>query len=286
MNIEYIEKCAKEYDGKLNEGEQQRLDYFLGLWNVMNDLIEERGDSAPYQMPTLAEVRDLYMNGTPLFAQFPPNVNAERYARATERIAAYLLENGDYDAEVVEAVNEVDWLDFVVRQNSEHVRLDMDDLGTRIAGLVLLLAQFTFYEPVTEMFMDAIKGDRMVETHPLACPVCGMGASISVIDRNEAFEGTGRTLYCSQCGTSWEFDRIRCARCGCEDEEKLQFVNIGDAKNHQVQLCDNCGGFIRTTFVDPNLPEVAPIVEDVVSTPIEEVIRAGALDNLEDNPAE
>ena len=282
MNIEYIEKCAKDYSGKLNEGEQQRLDYFMGLWKVMDELIGSRGDAEPYKLPTLAEVREMYMNGTPLFSQFPPNVNADQYAEASKTIAKYLLENGEYDAEVVEAVNEVDWLDFVVRQNSEHVRLDLNDLGTRIASLVLLLAQFTFYEPVSEVFMEAIKGDRMNESHPLACPVCGMGASISIIDRNETFEGTGRQLYCSQCGTSWEFDRIRCARCGCEDEEKLQFVNIGDAKNHQVQLCENCGGFIRTTFVDPNLPEVAPIVEDVVSTPIEEVIRAGALDNIED----
>ena len=62
----------------------------------------------------------------------------------------------------------------------------------------------------------------------------------------------------------------------------MQFVNIGNAKNHQIQLCDNCGEFIRTTFVDPSLPEVAPIVDDIVSTPIEEIVRAGALENLED----
>lgn len=282
MNLDYIEKCARAYDGKLNEEEQGRLDYFVGLWKVMNECIESRGNAEKYPLPSLGEVRELYMNGTPLFSQALPNVKAEQYAEASRAIAEYLLENGEYPEDVEAAVRAVDWLDLVVKQNSEHMQLDMNDLGTRIAGLVLLLAQFTFYEPITEQITEAIRGDRMTDAHPIACPVCGSGAAISIIDRNEDFFGTGRELYCGQCGMSWEFDRVRCARCGCTEEDKMQFVNIGDAKNHQIQLCDNCGGFIRTTFVDPNLPEVAPIVEDVVSTPIEEVVRAGALENLED----
>ncbi len=281
MNLEYIEECAKSYNGKLNAEEQGRLDYFVGLWRVMDECIRSRGDGDAYKMPSLAEVRDLYMSGTPLFSHTLPNVNAEQYASAAEAIANYLLENGEYSDDVEEAVRAVDWLDLVIKQSNEHVQLDMNDLGTRIAGMVLLLAQFTFYEPITEQISQAIKGDRMVESHPLACPVCGSGAAISIIDRNETFYGTGRSLYCGQCGMIWEFDRVRCPRCGCDNEDELRFVNLGDAKNHQIQLCDHCGGFIRTTFVDPNLEKVAPIVEDVVSTPIEELVRAGALENFQ-----
>ncbi len=282
MNLDYIEKCAKAYEGKLNEEEQGRLDYFIGLWKVMNECIESRSETKDYPMPSLAEVRELYMSGTPIFSQALPNVNAEQYAEASRAIADYILENGEYTDDVVNAVRAVDWLDLVIKQNSDHMQLDMNDLGTRIAGLVLVLAQFTFYEPITEQIMEAIRGDRMADAHPIACPVCGSGAAISIIDRNENFSGTGRELYCGRCGMSWEFDRIRCARCGCTDEDAMQFVNIGNAKNHQIQLCDNCGEFIRTTFVDPSLPEVAPIVDDIVSTPIEEIVRAGALENLED----
>ena len=217
-----------------------------------------------------------------IYSEYKKGIKTNDYFFTVLSPSVKEFENGEYTDDVVNAVRAVDWLDLVIKQNSDHMQLDMNDLGTRIAGLVLVLAQFTFYEPITEQIMEAIRGDRMTDTHPIACPVCGSGAAISIIDRNENFSGTGRELYCGRCGMSWEFDRIRCARCGCTDEDAMQFVNIGNAKNHQIQLCDNCGEFIRTTFVDPNLPEVAPIVEDIVSTPIEEIVRAGALENLED----
>ncbi|MEI3230831.1 MAG: formate dehydrogenase accessory protein FdhE [Gordonibacter pamelaeae] len=100
--------------------------------------------------------------------------------------------------------------------------------------------------------------------HPLACPVCG-GAPVAGRVGGESFtQGRGKTLWCAQCGTSWEVERVRCARCGTQNQAHLHYYNVEGDDAHRIATCDECGGYLRTVYADDALAPFSFEVEDVI----------------------
>lgn len=66
----------------------------------------------------------------------------------------------------------------------------------------------------------------------------------------------------------WEFERVRCVRCGTRNQGHLHYHSIEGDDAHRIQSCDECGGYIRSVFEEDEL-QLAPFsfeVEDVVMT--------------------
>ena len=94
--------------------------------------------------------------------------------------------------------------------------------------------------------------------------MCGGEAGAARVGVTKHSDGRGKELWCPQCGAVWEFERVRCARCGTQNQSHLHYFNIEGDDAHRLATCDECGGFMRTVYQDSALAPFAFEVEDVV----------------------
>ena len=100
----------------------------------------------------------------------------------------------------------------------------------------------------------------------LAIDAALAGEDLVVVTPTASGKTNGRTLYCPQCGATWEVERIRCVRCGTQDESQLHYRSIEGDDAHRIHVCDRCKGYVRTRFADETgLAPFVPEVEDVVA---------------------
>ena len=105
--------------------------------------------------------------------------------------------------------------------------------------------------------------DRLNKRRPAApepsgcCPFCGSPPGLAQLERQEG----KRILFCSLCGQSWEFARLKCPFCG--SQEKLGTLFLDQTDPRSIETCDQCKSYLKT--VDGRkLPEaevVVPLVE-------------------------
>lgn len=297
MDLGFIDMCLKSYNGKLSEDDERRMQFFRGLWETMANaadaraeghghartvaLAEERTETS-YEVPPLEELRELYAAGTPVFDVAPVAVDTAQFAEIAQTIASYLANSGNYDASLGDALSSVDWTSAfdVANASAEtpsqlperlgaHLAESLDDAqAAQLAALVSSLALYTFYEEPAKAIMKAIGYDEVINAHPLLCPVCGGEPLLASVGTKTSSAGRGRLLYCATCGAPWEFDRVRCAHCGTHDQTKLHYTSIEGDEDHRLAHCDECNGFLRTTFMDSSLFPLSPLVEDVVMAPL------------------
>ncbi len=74
------------------------------------------------------------------------------------------------------------------------------------------------------------------------CPVCGHWPSMSCINDNE--DGK-RSLWCLQCGTWWNFPRLKCAHCNNEDQQKLHLLHPEKTSAYRTQCCEICKRYMK-----------------------------------------
>lgn len=295
MDIGFIDMCIKGYNGKLDEEDERRLLFFRVLWEIMANAIDRREEASPYKVPSLEELKELYAAGTPIFETAPVSIDAQEFKKTAQAIAGYLVDSGNYDQSLAEALSTIDWASIFEASQSKANSIDqfLEDLyeqlvenatdlqAAQLGALVASLSLYTFLEAPAKAIMDAIGYDEVIDTHPLFCPVCGGEPMLSSVGAKTSSAGRGRLLYCLNCGTAWEFDRIRCAHCGTHDQTKLHYVSVEGDEDHRLGLCDECGGFMRTTFIDNNLFPISPLVEDVIMAPLAVIGTEQSLTNRE-----
>lgn len=330
MDLGFIDMCMKSYNGKLGEDDDRRLRFFRGLWEVMANAIDERTDKAPYTVPPIEQLEELYASETPIFKVAPVSIDADDFANTADAITDYLKNSGNYEAQLIDELSSLDWkVIFEAAQDGtdpgnrpiaqannastdeQHAQADdasadeqdpqvavtsadgqdvqvaipspgdlldeiYDELDESISDTqakqlgfhIATLTLYTFLESPSKAIMDNIGYNNVIDTHPLLCPVCGSEPMLASVGAKTSSAGRGRLLYCLDCGASWEFDRIRCAHCGTHDQTKLHYVSIEGDDDHRLGFCDECGGFMRTTFMDSSLFPISPLVEDVVMAPL------------------
>lgn len=92
------------------------------------------------------------------------------------------------------------------------------------------------------------------------CPVCGSRAGIAELSGEEG----RRMLSCSACTFSWQFKRLACAYCGCDDPEKLSYFTAGDGAT-RVDTCKVCSRYIKTRDSRKGDSDVPLEVEDLLT---------------------
>lgn len=93
------------------------------------------------------------------------------------------------------------------------------------------------------------------------CPVCGSSPEMSEIN------GEGQRYFlCSFCGFRWPGERLKCPFCENREQGKLHYFYEENREAYRVDLCDNCGRYIKT--VDSRKLDYTPdlILEDITTT--------------------
>lgn len=291
MNLKLIDGVIARYVDVLDEGDARRPKFFRELWGAL----EEGACAAEqqvYALPSKKELERLLREGRPVFACEPAPVDADALACAAARLGDVAVSSGYFTSEIAGAFERVKW-DRVIAATDvaragedpaawladlSEVLVDdgMTEQGAHLSALLASMALKAQLEGPAAQVMRSLKQVEGGE-HPLACPVCGSAPSLAHVGGDTSSAGRGRLLVCPQCASAWEFDRVRCARCGTRNQAHLHFFNIEGDDAHRIATCDECGGYMRTLYSDDALAPCSYEVEDVVMARLDAIANDPAI---------
>lgn len=288
MNLKLIDAAIKTYSETLDAADMARLTFFRALWEKQAE-IAKQAQGASYEVCGLAELKEQFEAGQPFFESNPAPVDEALLARGLEQIVNCACEGDFFGADVKQAFERVNWQRVVAASRVEiagakpnawleyfcDVLIDdgMHEVAARLATVFASMALKAQLEAPAQKCMTELKGAGEPNVRPLSCPVCGCDPTIAHVGGKTSSSGRGRVLVCPQCGSAWEFERVRCARCGTQNQAHLHFFNIEGDDAHRIATCDECGGYIRTLYSEDALVPCSYEVEDVVMARLEAVAQ-------------
>ena len=288
MNMKRIELAAGFYAATGSDEEKALVTVFKPVWAAQQSASLEAAAAlkgSGWAVPSPDDLLSWYVAGETVLSQVPAPVDAALLARTAGEVAAALIETKGVDDETSEALAGFDWAAYISETPLELAGRDpgafLEAAGSA-AGvpdavpLILALALRPQLEPVAQATFSQIRkrlaDDAAHGVKPRTCPVCGGEASLAHIGPNEFHKVNARTLYCAQCGTSWDFERIRCTRCGTTNQQELHYKSIEGDEAHRLHTCDACGGYTRSFFAtESNQRPFSAEVEDVVMSRLDAV---------------
>lgn len=278
MNLKAIDAAIAAYRTNLDDADNARLVFFRTLWGVQQDIASEVAVS--YDIPDEDELRAWARAGEPVFARAPLTLDGDALAKAMRSLAKVLIEQGGFADSMKEALARTNWERMVAasdleaagshpsRYVEEFTELLVDDGMDEDAASVGVVAATLALRALLEGPVTAIEQARRAagadEPHAVRCPVCGGEAAVAQVSGAPAGQGRAKRLWCAQCGCVWEFERVRCARCGTQNQGHLHYFNLEGDEAHRLATCDECGGYTRTVYEESALAPFSFEVEDVV----------------------
>lgn len=125
----------------------------------------------------------------------------------------------------------------------ERDRAPINDLANELT-VPAPLVEYIFEIPLKtslEAFSAGYPAEQFAAWQENFCPVCGSRAGMAELSGEEG----RRMLSCSACSFSWQFKRLTCAYCGCDDPEQLSYFTAGEGAT-RVDTCKACSRYIKT----------------------------------------
>lgn len=292
MNLAFIDFAIKSYDASLGDGDKARLAFFRELWGIVEESRAEQ-EATERNVPTVEQVEAAFADAKPVLAVHPAAIDVDRLAATQERLVECALEKGGFESETGEALKGVDWASvlrssdcslagsdpakFLESFSEVLAKQDIGETASYLALSLMSLAVRAQIEDPAATIVEVAGAERMSGLRTTHCPVCGSNPVVARVGGESSTDGRGKTLGCLQCGTSWEFERIRCAHCGTQNSKRLHYFNIEGDDSHRINTCDECGGYMRTTFVEDALAPFSFEVEDVVMTKLDALAAQSVL---------
>lgn len=283
MDIQRIGAAAEAYGGILDKSDADRLAFFKELMAIQNRHAEAAAERSTYSLADPATAEEWYWNGKPFFLMAPVLIDADAFVSALEDCSCHLADNAGLPAETAEALRSFDMRGLIEKTDlglagrdpatyidtaCEAARTGADAQAAPVDALALALAFALrpLLEPAAQAAMDQVDLKQVNENHnrPPSCPACGGLSAAAAVGETPSGTANGKMLYCALCGTTWEFERIRCARCGTQNQGKLHYFHVEGDDAHRLYLCDACGEYTRTVFKSDLRVPFAFEVEDVV----------------------
>jgi FdhE protein len=96
------------------------------------------------------------------------------------------------------------------------------------------------------------------------CPACGSWPALA-----EFFTGE-RLLRCAFCACTWRMGSPRCTYCGERGERFTTLVPQRAHVGRRLELCRQCGGFLKTLDADTITPFPLVAIEDLASSDLDQ----------------
>lgn len=286
MKIDVVKQVADAYLATAEGSAAGRLRFLTGLWEIQAEI--EDAERA-YEAPREDDAREALLAGKPLFTLGAPEIPLEAYTAAVARIAAYTADNAGLDASQADALRAADFaaaitpeLLAVAVSAPQHfvdevitaLGADEDALAPATAAFVLVSALVPFLTgPAAAALAAAGTVDRTVWSAG-TCPVCGAHAAMGRVGESTSLQGADRTLWCGLCHTEWEYDRLRCVRCGTRVPESLRYSHVEEDPAHRLHLCSECHGYAKFVWLNDLDKRVAMVVEEAVTAPLDAIAVA------------
>lgn len=290
MNLRLMDSASAAYTD-LPQDDVNRLVFFRSIWGLQAQAIADAPDD--YQAPNVHDLTLACTREMPVFKMQPPTIDVERLASTARDIADCISSKKMLGAESQSLLERAEWggllqeLDMQLAASDPTAFLELIGEGLVSGGAseqaaltgvnVLSMALRCQLEKPAQAVVKALKDDGIFEDlHPLSCPCCGTEPTLAHVGGKTSSQGRGRLLVCAQCGCAWEFERIRCARCGQKNPNHLHYYSIEGDDAHRIATCDDCGGYMRTLFSEEgDLRPVSYEVEDVIMARLDALAADG-----------
>lgn len=279
MNLKAIDAAMAAYRTNLDDADNARLAFFRELWGVQDNVARESAVS--YDVPGADDLKRWARADEPVLKHAPVSLDGAALAEAMERLSEALIEHGGFPESTKEALARTNWERMVSASDLEAAGSEparyveefaglladdgMDEDAAGVGAVAVALALRALLEgPAGAIESARREAARAGEPHSLACPVCGGEAAVAQVSGAPAGQGRAKSLWCAQCGCVWEFERVRCARCGMQNQGHLHYFNLEGDEAHRLATCDECGSYVRTVYEESALAPFSFEVEDVV----------------------
>ncbi|MBR2836662.1 MAG: formate dehydrogenase accessory protein FdhE [Coriobacteriales bacterium] len=296
MNLKWMEKAADIYRQKVDADTVARLDFFDKIWQIQADAEKKAAKENTYALDNIDELEDQYWAQDAIFIASPVSVDKALFAATAREITAVIAESSGLDKTDSVLLASWDWDALIAGADialagsnpQEYLALAAEaaqaSVGEQasLVALILSLALRPQLEPAARAINEALASrlteDNLEHFHRTSCPVCGGEATLAYVGPVPSGPQNGRQLWCGQCGTLWEFERVRCPRCGSQLQTSLHYTSIEGDDEHRIYHCDVCHGYVRTVF-STGLGGVpfAPEVEDVVMVNLDAIAQSKGL---------
>lgn len=284
-NLQQADAAIAAYEPSLTESEVERLHFFRTLWGVQDELSREHENALACKVPCAGDLKACSEAGQPVLRAYPATIDSEAIVEGISRIAAAMALFDGFGQASRDALAGVRWDRLVAASDVKLAGSNpaayveafvglleddgLDEDAARMGGAAVSLALRAYLEPFAKAVQAARVEGNADHPYPVHCPVCGCEASVAYVGTaGTKTKGRGRALWCAQCGCVWDIERIRCARCGTQNQGHLHFFNVEGDDDHRIATCDECGGYIRTVYEeDSPMAALHPFsyeVEDVV----------------------
>ena len=112
------------------------------------------------------------------------------------------------------------------------------------------------------------------------CPNCDTPAEMGILlKESEEGKGSSRRLWCGICENCWDYERIRCTRCGTRTQQALSYHFDEGNNGRRIYFCQECEGS-QKVLCEKDLKDFAKIdlrLESILMSPLEEAVRAHCL---------
>ncbi len=284
LDLKQADFAIEAYRGKLSDSEFERLLFFRSLWKVQGECASDYADAVTFSMPAADELKACSEAARPVLAASPAVISADALVDTAARLAAAMALFDQFDESSRDALSRVRWdrivaasdvaqagSDPVAYVESVEVLLADDGLSegaARLGASAMSLALRALLNPTADAIQATRLDEKVDQPYTIGCPVCGSPAAVARVGSGGKTKGRSRTLWCAQCGCVWDFERVRCARCGTQNQGHLHFFNVEGDDDHRIATCDECGGYVRTSYEeDSPAASLYPFsfeVEDVV----------------------
>ncbi len=285
MFVKMIDVAMADYAAKVDEGDKARLEFFRKIWGAQDSLIQKLG-KVDYDMPSPQALSAWNQAGESVLRQKPVAVDPACLADACRVVAATIADQRTLVAEVNEALVKTDWDALMDKADMAlagtepaAVVQDMVDIAAEgndpvVADAIAMVTSLALRTQLAGVAADIYKAIIDAEAdvpRPVNCPVCGGMATLARVGVTRSKNGRAKELWCSQCGTAWEFERVRCGRCGTQNQSRLHYFSLEGDDAHRLQSCDECGSYIRTLYQEGSVAPFSYEVEDVIMAKLDVV---------------
>ena len=183
--------------------------------------------------------------GVPVAALTAINFDISLFLQWIEEIKTLLIENNPELepklAGISSLLNEevaIRWIDEAFSFNQVYFASFAEENGLE-EWIPQFLAESAL-RPYLQLTAEAVQEGIERAVPGAGCPVCGEPPRLAVL------EGEGqKAIQCPRCHAHWPAKRLECSHCGNDDHKTIQFLTIeGDAAS-QIQVCDECKGYIK-----------------------------------------
>lgn len=262
MNKKLRQDAIEQYRNRKGALDWNPLMDYASTILELRDKIEE---SLPEQEFNREIAKKAVSEEKPYLSLDPIVIDPIAFRKNCQQLFNDFTEKGIISAENANELSSVDWNNlseetinlagkdpeaFFMNASRELLKDSNSEIAPVVLAGILLTVVRAYLDKTGEQMTELLsrQDEVVVKSRPINCPTCGEKASLSSVIEGSDSQGAARRLFCTCCGTVWQYERVRCGFCGTTNSNKLDYIYADEDPAHRLHVCSECHGALPTVF--------------------------------------